>query len=94
MGLPLACASATGDEAAVERPRETIAPTLGIPVKDLNLFNAYWHELGVMDGEDSSPNTPEEQADVDELYAIGLVTMSKSPAQVREERRRRRRSSR
>lgn len=89
LGVPTTRAGATSDEGAVVQPRDEIDPNLGMPVKDLNLFNAYWHELGVMDGEDPRPNTPEEQTDVDELYAMGLATMSKSPEQVRQERRRR-----
>ena len=40
-------AVAANDEASREQTGEEIDPDLGIPVKDLNLFNAYWHELAV-----------------------------------------------
>ena len=68
------------------RDVDDIDPALGIPVRDLNLFNAYWHELAVIASEDPRPNTPEEQAADDELYAKCLETLSKSPAEVRAER--------
>lgn len=67
---------------------DDIDPDLGIPVKDLNLFNGYWHARAVMASEDPRPNTPEEQAADDELYARCLETLSKSPAEVRVERTR------
>lgn len=71
-----------------EPGEDDIDPDLGIPVKDLNLFNGYWHELAVMASEDPRPNTPEEQAADDELYARCLETLSRSPAEVRAERAR------
>ena len=67
---------------------DDIDPDLGIPVKDLNLFNGYWHARAVMAAEDPRPNTPEEQAADDELCARCLETLSKSPAEVRVERAR------
>ncbi len=79
-------AVAANDEASREQTVEEIDPDLGIPVKDLNLFNAYWHELAVLASEDPRPNTPEDQAADDELHAKCLETMSKSPAEVRAER--------
>ncbi len=74
------------DETSGEQQADELDPDLGIPVKDLNLFNAYWHELAVMASEDPTPNTPEEQAADDELHARCLETLSKSPADVRRER--------
>jgi hypothetical protein len=81
-------AVAANDEASREQAVEEIEPALGIPVKDLNLFNAYWHELSVLASEDPRENTAEEQAADDELHAKCLETMSKSPAEVRAERER------
>ena len=85
-GVPTRRAAAAIDEASAEQTADELDPELGIPVKDLNLFNAYWHELAVMASEDPRPNTPEEQAADDELYAKCLEAMSKSPAEVRAER--------
>jgi hypothetical protein len=76
------------DETSPEQTADEIDPDLAIPVKDLNVFNAYWHELAVIASEDPRPNTAEEQADDDELYAKCLETTSKSPAEVRAERER------
>lgn len=81
-------AVAANDEASREQTVEEIDPDLGIPVKDLNLFNAYWHELAVLASEDTRANTAEEQAADDELHATCLETMTKSPAEVRAERER------
>lgn len=81
-------AAAANDEASREQTVEEVDPDLGIPVKDLNLFNAYWHELAVLASEDPRANTAEEQAADDELHAKCLETMSKSPAEVRAERER------
>jgi hypothetical protein len=81
-------AVAANDEASREQAVEEIDPALGIPVKDLNLFNAYWHELSVLASEDPRENTAEEQAADDELHAKCFETMSKSPAEVRAERER------
>ena len=71
-----------------EPDADVIDPDLGIAVKDLNLFNGYWHARAVMASEDPRPNAPEEQAADDELYARCLETLSKSPAEVRVERAR------
>ena len=87
-GVPRVRAVAANDEASREQTVEEIDPDLGIPVKDLNLFNAYWHELAVLASEDPRANTAEEQAADDELHAKCLETMSKSPAEVRAERER------
>lgn len=76
------------DEASREQKADEIDPDLGIAVKDLNLFNAYWHELAMIASEDPRPNTTEEQAADDELHAKCLELMSKSPAEVRAERER------
>ena len=81
-------AVAANDEASREQAVEEIDPDLGIPGKDLNLFNAYWHELAVLASEDPRANTAEEQAADDELHVKCLETMLKSPAEVRAERER------
>lgn len=81
-------AVAANDEASRDQAVEEVDPDLGIPLKDLNLFNAYWHELAVLASEDPRANTAEEQAADDELHAKCLETMSKSPAEVRAERER------
>ncbi len=57
-------------------------------MKDLNVFNAYWRELAMIASEDPRPNTAEEQAADDELYAKCLEVTSKSSAEVRAERER------
>lgn len=56
----------------------------------LDLIDAYYHERGVIASEDPRPCSPEEQAEVYEIYARGLELMKKSPDEVRAERRRRR----
>ena len=89
-GVPTTAAESVLDEAAVEGTSSDIDPDLGLPVKDLNLFDAYYHELGMLAVENQRPLSPEEQAALDELYARTLETMSKSPEQVRAERQRRR----
>jgi hypothetical protein len=87
-GVPNVRAVAVIDEASREQKADEIDPDLGIAAKDLNLFNAYWHELATIASEDPRPNTEEEQAADDELYAKCLETMSKSPTEVRDERER------
>ena len=72
---------------ALDDPPDTIDPDVGVPERDLRLFDAYYYELGVMAGEDQRPNTPEEQAIEDESFAEIMETMSKSPDQVRADRR-------
>lgn len=76
------------DETSAEQTADELDSDLAIPAKDLNVFNAYWHELAVIASEDPRPNTAEEQAADDELHAKCLETMSKSPAEVRAERER------
>ncbi len=73
---------------------DDLDPDLGIPIKDLNLVDAYFHELGIQAAEDRRPNTPEEQALDDALFARMKETMTKSPEQVRAERAARRRARR
>jgi hypothetical protein len=74
-----------------DTPSDRVAETeLTVAPEDLALFDAYHHELGLLAAETARPSTPEEQAEVDALYAETLETMSKSPDQVRAERRRRR----
>lgn len=90
-GVPTTPAEGVLDEAVVEETSDAIDPDLGVPVKDLNLFDAYYHELGMLAVENPRTLSPEEQAALDELYATTLETMSKSPEQVRAERRRDRR---
>ena len=90
-GVPNVRAVATIDDASREQELDEVDPDLGIAVKDLNLFNAYWRELAMIASEDPRPNTPEEQAAEDELYARCLETLSKPPAEVRAERDRERR---
>lgn len=85
-GVPNVRAVATIDDASRDQQVDEVDPDLGIPVKDLNLFNAYWHELAMIASEDPRPNTPEEQAADDELHARCLEMLSKSPAEVRAER--------
>ena len=73
---------------ALDDPPDAIDPDLGLPDRDLKLFDAYYYELGVMAGEDPRPNTPEEQAIEDASWAEIMETMSKSPEEVRAARRR------
>ena len=87
-GVPAGRTVAAIDETSAEPTADEHDPDLAIPVKDLNVFNAYWRELAVMASEDPRPNTSEEQATDDELYAKCLETTSKSPAEVRAERER------
>ena len=87
-GVPAGRAVVANDEASAEQTADELDPDLAIPVKDLNVFNAYWRELAVIASEDPRPNTPEEQAADDELYAKCLEVTSKSPAEVRAERER------
>ncbi len=74
-GVPIA-AAAIDNKGSAKQKIDDIDPVLGIPVRDLNLFNAYWHEVAVMASEDPRPNTPEEQVADDELYARCLETLS------------------
>jgi hypothetical protein len=85
-GVPTRRAAASIDEASAEQTADELDPDLAIPVKDLNVFNAYWRELAAIASEDPRPNTAEEQAADDELYAKCLETTAKSPADVRAER--------
>ena len=87
-GVPAGRTVAVIDETSAEHTADELDPDLAIPVKDLNVFNAYWHELAVLASEDPRPNTAEEQAADDELHAKCLETLSKSPAEVRAERER------
>ena len=84
-GVPAGRAVVANDEASAEQATDELDPDLAIPVKDLNVFNAYWRELAVIASEDPRPNTAEEQAADDELYAKCLEVTSKSPAEVRAE---------
>ena len=87
-GVPAGRTAAAIDETSAEQTADELDPDLAIPVKDLNVFNAYWRELAVMASEDPRPNTAEDQVADDELYAKCLETTSKSPAEVRAERER------
>lgn len=87
-GVPAGRAVVANDEASAEQTADELDPDLAIPVKDLNVFNAYWRELATIASEDPRPNTVEEQAADDELYAKCLEVTSKSPAEVRAERER------
>ncbi len=87
-GVPAAGAVNVIDEATGDQTADELDPDSGIPVKDLNVFNAYWHELAAIASESPRPNTAEEQAVDDELYMKCLETMSRSPAEIRAERER------
>lgn len=87
-GVPAGRAVVANDEASADQTADELDPDLAIPVKDLNVFNAYWRELAVIASEDPRPNTAEEQAADDELYEECLDVTSKSPAEVRAERER------
>lgn len=87
-GVPTGRTAAALDDASAEQTADEVDPDLKIPVKDLNVFNAYWRELAVMASEDPRPNTAEDQAADDELHAKCLEMTSKSPAEVRAERER------
>jgi hypothetical protein len=84
--VPIGRTVGATDEASAEQTADELDPDLGIPAKDLNIFNAYWRELAVIASEDPRPNTAEEQLADDELYAKCLETTSKPPADVRAER--------
>lgn len=84
---------AATDDASLDHGADEIDSGLRIPVKDVNLFLAYCHEVGMLAAEDPRPNTPEEQASLDELLAMCRETLSKPLEQVREERRRRQRKA-
>ena len=87
-GVPAGRAVVANDEASAEQTADELDPDLAIPVKDLNVFNAYWRELAVIASEDPRPNTAQEQTADDELYSKCLEVTSKSPAEVRAERER------
>lgn len=84
---------AATDDASLDHSADEIDPDLRIPVKDVNLFVAYCHEVGMLAAEDPRPNTPEEQESLDELLAMCRETMSKPREQLREERRRKQRKA-
>ncbi len=79
---------------ALDDPPDVIDPDLGVTERDLNLFDAYHYELGVMAGEDPRPNTPEEQAIEAASWADAIEMMSKSPEEVRAQQAERRRRAR
>ena len=79
---------------ALDEPPDEIDPDLGIPEKDLRLFDAYYYELGTLASEDPRPNTPEEQEREDASFARIQDTMSKSPEEVRTAQAARRRARR
>lgn len=92
LGVPMTVRDGAAiDDTALPEPADKIDPDLRIPAKDVNLFLAYCHEVGMLAAEDPRPNTPEEQEDLDELVAMCSETLSKPREQVREERRRKQR---
>lgn len=92
-GVPTVRPGVAIGDASLDKSAEAIDPDLGIPVRDVNLFDAYSHELARMAAEDPRPDTPEEQADVERLYAMSLDAHTKTREQLLEERRLRRRTT-
>lgn len=90
LGVPILPRTITTEEAPPESTGDAIHPELGIPIKDLNVFDAYWHEVGMLACEDPRPSTAEEKQRAEETYRSLLEMMSKPPEQVRAERDRRR----
>lgn len=89
-GVPLVPRTVTAEEASPDAPGDEVHPELGVPIKDLNVLDAYWYELGMLASEDPRPSTPEEQERAAATYQSLLDMMSRPPEEVRAERQRRR----
>lgn len=89
-GVPTVPRTITVEEALPESPGDEIHPALGIPIEDLNAFDAFWYEVGMLACEDPRPSTPEEKERAADTYRSLLEMMSKSPEEIRAERERRR----
>lgn len=87
-GVPITPRTITTEE--VEAAGDAIHPELGIPIKDLNTLDAYWHERAMLACEDPRSRTPELKERAAATYQSLLELMSKSPAEIRAEREQRR----
>lgn len=82
----------TVDEVAPEPPGpDDVDPALAVSEADLNLLDAFYHQLALAAAADPRPSTPEEDADVEWLMDRARQRMSISPAEVRAQRERDRR---
>lgn len=86
LGVPTDVVGAAVDNASFDPAAEQIDQDLGIPTKDVNLFDAYWHELARMAADDPRPDSAEDEADVEKLYAMCLDSQTKTRDQLLEER--------
>lgn len=89
-GVPITPRTITAEEMRPEAPGDAIHPELGIPIKDLNALDAYWHERAMLACEDPRPRTPEQKERAATTYQSLLNMMSKSPVEIQAARDRRR----
>lgn len=90
LGIPTIPRTITREETLPAVPGDDIDPELGVSVEDLNVFDAFWHEVGMLACEDPRPSTPEEKERAEQTYRSLVEMMSKPPEEVRAERERRR----
>jgi hypothetical protein len=82
----------TVDEVAPAQPGgEGVDPVLGVSEADLDLLDAFYHQLALDASQDPRPNTPEEDADDEWLMDRARKRMSMSRAEVCAQRERDRR---
>jgi hypothetical protein len=80
------------DEVAPASPgADGVEPVLGVSEADLNLLDAFYHQLALDASQDPRPNTPEEDEDDAWLMERARQRMSMSPAEARAQRERDRR---
>lgn len=90
LGVPAIPRAITIEEVSPDSPSDAFDPERSIPIKDLNVVDAYWHERGMLACEDPRPSTPEEKERALATYHSLVKMMSRPPEEVRAERRRRR----
>jgi hypothetical protein len=79
----------TVDEGAPAPPAaDGVDPVLGVSEADLNLLDAFYHQLALDAAADPRPSTPEEDADDEWLMERARQRMSMSPDEVRAQRER------
>jgi len=90
LGVPAIPRAITIEEVSPDSASDEIDPDLGIPIKDLNVVDAYWHERGMLACEDPRPSTREEKERALATYRSLVEMMARPPEDVRAERQRRR----
>jgi len=90
LGVPAIPRAITTEEVLPDSSIDEFHPELGIPIKDLNVVDAYWHERGMLACEDPRPSTPEEKERALATYRSLVEMMARPPEEVRAERQRRR----